>query len=210
MLRPFVTIFAKNILPQTDDNEPVKADVWVTPSLLSVYDLRFLQITSLTVELSFVNRRKTLLPTIEKHMRAEVELHHGGLKYRTGRPERRDGLHAVLPLSENVTTLAPAYMDDDRPLPGTLLGLVLDMDDISHPTELPNRRVLILESCGAYYERRGCLEVKHIPCDVNEGPDDVPPMTYINKHGQLLGTVKLTKDLPAWLKAGAVKTITLG
>jgi len=64
------------------------------------------------------------------------------------------GTHAVLPISEDVTALCYAYMDDEVSLDGGALGLILE-------PKSQNWRyaILLLRSDGDHYQRIGLVRV---------------------------------------------------
>ncbi|RFN48838.1 hypothetical protein FIE12Z_6893 [Fusarium flagelliforme] len=116
-----------------------------------------------------------------------------------------DGPHAVLRISEDVTALCYAYMDEDVSLDGGVLGLILE------PKSQKRRyTILLLRPDGDQYQRIGLVRVSSYnrtrPAAVDNSD---PPIVYVNRNGILQDEFSRGGEPPLWLQRAVEKTITI-
>ncbi|KAK7422437.1 hypothetical protein QQZ08_009519 [Neonectria magnoliae] len=116
-----------------------------------------------------------------------------------------DGTHAVLPISEDVTALAYAYMDEDVSLDGGVLGLILQTK-----SQKWRYTILLLRRNGEHYQRIGLVRVSswNKTRAAAVGNSD-PPMVYVNSEGIPVDEFTRGDEPHLWLQRAIEKTITI-
>lgn len=154
---------------------------------------KILRISAMTVWVSFEERSWT-------HLNEQ-----NGPQSQVAKMSFIDGPHAVLPISEDVTALCYAYMDEDVSLEGGVLGLILE------PRSQKRRyTILLLRPDGDQYQRIGLVRVSSYnrtrPAAVDNSD---PPIVYVNRNGILQDEFKRGGETPLWLQRAVEKTITI-
>ncbi|KAJ4115331.1 hypothetical protein NW768_011183 [Fusarium equiseti] len=116
-----------------------------------------------------------------------------------------DGTYAVLPISEDVTALCYAYMDEDVSLESGALGLVL-----SPKCQKWRYTIILLRPDGSHYQRIGLVRVSSYnntrPAAVNNLD---PPIVYVDREGIPRKGFERGDDTPLWLQRSVEKTVTI-
>ncbi|KAK3937131.1 hypothetical protein QBC46DRAFT_17234 [Diplogelasinospora grovesii] len=123
---------------------------------------------------------------------------------------RKSGLHCVFTLSNNITALAPVFLDGSQLPEANCLGLVLPGWD--GPGEFwGHQSVIILNQRDDFYERIGIVVARHeIPTSRRRGSSGPATTTYVDGAHNVLDKVTIREEDHVWLNKGEVRTIKLG
>lgn len=114
-----------------------------------------------------------------------------------------DGPHVKLPIGPNIWAYTYAYMDDDSPICGELLGLILGK-------QLSKKAlgILLLRPHGDDFKRVGILRYRD-GRGTQPGGTNIPHIVYVDDKDQVLDDVENVEGSPMWLREAVVKTIRL-
>lgn len=172
-----------------------------SPNLSSANAPRVLRITAMTVQINF---KETSWADLDESLSQMSRL--AGMSF-------TDGIHAVLPIREDVTAMTYAYMDEDVPLDGDILGLVLrPRYQEPHLSRRPHT-ILLLRHGGQHYQRIGLVRVSHWPKTRAAAAGDFDPQTvYVDSQGMPLEEFSWgdeSQKSPLWLQGAIERTVTI-
>jgi hypothetical protein len=129
-------------------------------------------------------------------------------KTKLNRMEYTSGLHAVLPICEDITAMARADMDENVLLESDLLGLVLRPRDWESATIRKRATILVLSGSGQHYQRVGLVRLPSNPKTHPAGGLD-PQTIYVDNDGSILEEVSFGNEFPLWLRDAVERTVTI-
>jgi len=111
-----------------------------------------------------------------------------------------DGFHAMLPITENVSALVYAYLDQETLPPNGVVGLILGKQ-----TSQTGVGILLLKLQGDYYQRVGILRYRD-GRGTEAGGDRIPHIVYVDAEENVLDTIESKITCPLWLQRAEVRT----
>ncbi|KAF4966233.1 hypothetical protein FSARC_6118 [Fusarium sarcochroum] len=116
-----------------------------------------------------------------------------------------DGIHAVLPIREDVTALAYAYMDENVSLDAEILGLILQAE-----SRKSRYTILLLRHDKDHYQRVGLIGVSS--CDMTRptAPENSDPQTvYVDKGGAPIDRFTRDDKPPLWVQTAVRRAVSI-
>ncbi|KAF4921418.1 hypothetical protein CGCF245_v015590 [Colletotrichum fructicola] len=185
-----------------EDGHVVPLQDWLyeeiqSPNLSSTNAPRMLRITAMKVR---VNLQKKSWNELNERLSSKSQL--ADMSF-------NNGIHAVLPIRENVTAMAYAYMDEDISLDADLWGLLFQ-PKYQQSCGIQRHTILLLSRTGQYYQRVGLVKVpglyKTRPAATN-GVDS--QMICVDSKGIPFDKFEEDNKDPLWLRGAMKEMITI-
>ncbi len=120
-----------------------------------------------------------------------------------GRARFLDGIHARLPMTENVSAFVYAYLDQEMFPANDVIGLILGQGRNN-----AGIRILLLEPHGEFYQRIGLLRYRSGRGTEARG-DRIPHVVYMDAEDNILDDIKGINSSSLWMERAVVKTVRI-
>ena len=115
-----------------------------------------------------------------------------------------DSFHAMLNITENISPLVYAYLDQEILSLNRLVGIVLGKQ-----TSQPGVGILLLGPHGNYYQRASVLRYSD-GRGIEAGGDCIPHIVNVDAEQNVVGEIENIGAYPLWLHRAEVRTLGVG